>query len=89
MIARVFGLVGNQVAINGHVRSAPEVLKVNPTWDLSADRAMQMRRLIEAAGLNGDRIQRVTGYADHKLVVKNPIALRNNRLEVILLRAGK
>jgi chemotaxis protein MotB len=89
VIARVFGLVGNEVAVNGHVRAVPEVLRANPTWDLSADRAMQMRRLLEAAGMNTERIQRVTGFADRKPALKNPMALRNNRIEVILLRPGK
>ena len=49
VIARVFGIVANQVAVNGHVRARPDILKENPEWDLSASRAMQMRALIEAA----------------------------------------
>ena len=88
VVARVFGLVGNQIAVNGHVRSSPEVLKVNPSWDLSSDRAMQMRRLLEAAGVAPDRMQRVTGYADRRPAMRNPIALRNNRIEIVLLRSG-
>ena len=89
VVARVFGMVTNQVAVNGHIRAQPEVLKDNPAWDLSADRAMQMRRLIEAAGLPTDRLQRVTGFADRKPALKNPMAVRNSRLEIILLRRGK
>jgi len=87
-VARVFALVGNQVAVNGHVRSSPEVLKVNPSWDLSSSRAMEMRVLLEEAGLDRDRIQRVTGFADHQPAMKNPTALRNNRIEIILLRSA-
>jgi chemotaxis protein MotB len=89
VIARVFGLTANQVAVNGHIRAQIEVLKTNPAWDLSADRAMQMRQLIEAAGFDTKRMQRVTGYADRKPVLDNPTAARNSRLEVILLRPGK
>jgi chemotaxis protein MotB len=89
VIARVFGLVGNAIAVNGHVRAVPEVLRANPNWDLSAGRAMQMRLLLEAAGLPTARIERVTGYADRKPAMRNRMALRNNRLEVILLRSGK
>ncbi|MGB3317382.1 MAG: chemotaxis protein MotB, partial [Albidovulum sp.] len=33
------------------------------------------------------RLQRVTGFADRKPALRNPMAPRNNRLEVILLRS--
>ena len=66
VIARVFALVENDVAVNGHLSAQPQVLKVTPAWDLSASRAMQMRKLIEAAGMKPVRIQRVTGFADRK-----------------------
>ncbi|WP_284164876.1 flagellar motor protein MotB [Frigidibacter sp. SD6-1] len=89
VLNRVFGLVTNQVAINGHIRAQPAVLKNNPAWDLSAKRAMQMRKLIEATGFAPARIQRVTGFADRKPALKNPLAIRNSRLEIILLRKGK
>ena len=86
MLVRVFGLVENNVAVNGHIRAQPEVLRVNPVWDMSAARAMRMRVLLEQEGLVAARIQRVTGYADRMPTLRNPMALRNNRLEVILLR---
>jgi chemotaxis protein MotB len=89
MLARVFALLENSVAVNGHISAQPEVLKINPAWDLSAARAMRMRMLLEQEGLAGARIQRVTGYADRKPVLRNPMATRNNRLEVILLRAAR
>ena len=89
MLARVFGLVDNSVAVNGHIRAQPEVLRVNPVWDLSTARAMRMRVLLEHEGFAGARIQRVTGYADRQPILRNPMALRNNRLEIILLRKGR
>ncbi|MCB2136531.1 MAG: chemotaxis protein MotB [Rhodobacteraceae bacterium] len=85
-LARVFSLVANGVAVNGHVRAHPEVLKINPAWDLSSRRAMRMRVLLENAGLAEKRIERVAGFADRKPMLRNPMAVRNNRLEVILLR---
>jgi chemotaxis protein MotB len=45
-----------------------------------------MRRLIAAAGLHDARVQRVTGFADRRPATADPMAVRNNRLEVILLR---
>ena len=86
MIARVAGKVSNGVAVGGHIRSHPVVLAKNPVWELSTQRAGRTRTLLEAAGLKPDRIQRVTGNADRKLAVANPMANRNNRIEVILLR---
>ncbi len=87
MLARVFALATNGVAVEGHIRSLPAVLRNNPSWDLSAARAMRMRTLLEAEGLVAARVQRVTGHADRAPAVRNPMAARNNRLEVILLRS--
>ena len=86
MLAQVFGLVTNSVAVQGHVRSYPIVLLKTPVWELSTNRAQQMRLLLEQAGLPASRIARVTGKADRNLAVRNPMAGRNNRIEMILLR---
>lgn len=89
LLAEVFGLVQNGVAVNGHVRSYPVVLRDNPVWTLSSERAQRMRMLLEGAALPPQRMMRVTGFADRKPVTDDPSAVRNNRLEVILLRPGK
>jgi chemotaxis protein MotB len=86
MVVRVFGLVDNQVAISGHIATPPEVLIVNPAWSVSTERAMRMRRLLEDAGLDRARLQRVSGFADRVQRLRNPMAVGNNRIEVILLR---
>ncbi len=89
MMARVFVLVRNGVAVNGHVQAQPVVVAENTAWDLSGDRADAVRELLEAAELPGDRVQRVTGHADRKPGERNPMAVRNNRVELILLRSDK
>ncbi len=89
MLAGVFDLVTNQVAIKGHTRAYPLVVAKNPVWDLSSARADRVRRMLQSDGLAPDRIQRVAGYADRKPAVKNPMAVRNNRLEIVLLRSGQ
>ena len=88
MLVEVFSLVTNGLAVNGHVRSYPIVLADNPAWDLSTARAQQMRTLLEAGGFAADRVRRVTGLADRQPAVRNPMANRNNRLELILLRSS-
>ena len=87
MLTRVFAVVKNGVALNGHVQAAPEVLRVNPTWDLSTDRAQAVRALMESEGFTAERIRRVAGHADRKRVTANPMAVRNNRIELVLLRS--
>lgn len=86
LLAEVFALVDSPIAVAGHTRSYPVVLADNPVWDLSAARAQRMRQLLEAAGLPAARVQRITGHADRRPSTPDPAAVRNNRLEVILLR---
>ncbi|QDC08376.1 chemotaxis protein MotB [Oceanicola sp. D3] len=86
MLARVFDLAANPVAVNGHTAAEPVVRANNPVWQLSADRAAAGHRLLVDSGLNGDRLQRVSGFADRKPIEGNPMSIRNNRLEFILLR---
>ena len=89
MLAGVFDLVKNQIAIEGHVASQPVVLVRNENWELSADRGDAVRRMLEAASVEAKRIERVTGHADRKPAARNPMAVRNNRIELILLRSKR
>jgi chemotaxis protein MotB len=84
-----FVMVQNSVAVNGHVKSYPITLIENPAWSLSAARAQTMRELLEASGLEPARIQRVSGFADRKTVEDNAMSVRNNRIELILLRRDR
>ncbi|HFQ15482.1 MAG TPA: chemotaxis protein MotB [Rhodobacteraceae bacterium] len=87
MMAEVFGLVTNGVAIAGHVAARPVVVAQNPNWELSSARANAMRKLLGEAGLDPERIRRVAGHADRKPASSNPMAIRNNRLVLVLLRS--
>lgn len=86
-IIRVFALSPNKVAVAGYVRAQPVVLAENPSWDLSTQRAHQVRALLEQGGMPAERISRVTGWADRKPVRQPEISIENNRIEVILLRS--
>jgi len=88
-LVEVMDLATNGVAINGHVRSYPVTLIDNPVWSLSAARAEAMRALLQADGLAPSRLRRVTGHADRVPVTADPQAIRNNRIEVILLRRDR
>ncbi|MCK8464096.1 OmpA family protein [Aliiroseovarius sp. S1339] len=89
IVARVFALVENKVAIEGHVAAQPVVVVENTSWSLSAERATQVRKMLEGSSFPPARINRVTGHADRDPVVQNVMAVRNNRVELILLRDGR
>lgn len=86
LLAEVLGLATNEIAVNGHVRSYPITLRDDPTWDLSTARAQTLRQLLQDRDLPTSRIARITGHADRKPAVADPTALRNNRIEIVLLR---
>ena len=89
VVNEVFSLTDNKVAVAGYTRAEPIVLANNPVWNLSQSRADTTRKLLQSAGLEKPRLQRVTGYADRKPVLQNTMDPRNNRVEIILLRKGK
>jgi len=89
LIARVTASVENGVAISGHVAAYPLVKAENPVWALSASRATRTRTLLEAGGMADSRLRRVTGHADRKPVDENPMAVRNDRVEITLLRKSQ
>ncbi len=85
-ISNVFAVVDNKIAVDGHTRAQPLVKIEDRRWDLSMQRAANVRDYIESRNIAPERLRRVTGHADRELVASNPLALRNNRIEVILLR---
>ena len=89
LLGEVLRLAENQIAVNGHVRSYPITLIDNPTWDLSTARAQAMRALLESYDLPTGRMARVTGNADRKPAAADAMAIRNNRIEIVLLRKDR
>jgi chemotaxis protein MotB len=89
LLAEVLSLTTNEIAVNGHLRAHPVMLIDNPVWDLSGDRAQATRTLLEASGIPSERVQRIAGFADRKPVTADPSDLRNNRIEVVLLRRDR
>lgn len=86
ILGEAFALVQNSLAIEGHTRSYTMVQVTDPRWTLSLTRAERMRRLLEDHAFDPIRVARVAGHADRRLVMRNPMAVRNNRMELILLR---
>lgn len=86
VIARVSDVVTNPLAVEGHVAASPLVLARNPSWDSSTQHAATFRSLLLRNRLEDTRIARVTAHADREPTHRNPMDVRNNRLEVIFLR---
>ena len=89
MFARVFELVTNPVSIEGHSRALPVVIVDRPLWGVSNGRADAVRLLLDEGGLDEGRIARTTGHADRDLANSNAISVRNNRIEITLLRIAR
>ncbi len=87
-IAEAARIVSNDLAIESHVRSQPVVVAENRVWDSAAERGQVMRDVLEDEGLSADRFNRVTSHADREPVSENRLHVRNNRLEIIFLRAS-
>ena len=87
-VAEVFRLAKNEIAIQAHVASRPRVTRNSDPWTATTERANRARSVLTALGVSASRMQRVTGFADTEPVTRDPLSVRNNRLEIILLRDG-
>lgn len=86
LLARVLLRVENPISISAHSRAYPIVATEDPTWDLTLERAQITRDLMLDAGFNPQRLHRLTGHSDRSLADGDPFAVRNNRLEITVLR---
>lgn len=89
VMAELFDTVTNSVAIGAYVRSEPIVIARETIWDRSTAQAHILRQQLQEAGLDAQRFRRVTGHADRSPATSDPMAVRNDRLEIVLLRTGQ
>lgn len=79
-------LVSNGLAFEGHVAAAPLVLKTRDPWADAVARAESIRGLFEAGGLDAPRSRKIVGFGDRVPITSDPMAIRNNRIEIVVLR---
>lgn len=85
-VAHVSGQAANRIAIRGHSFYGHGMGDNAADWYLSSNRAQTGRRLLGAYGIDPNRIARITGAADTRRNYPDPDDIRNNRVEIILLR---
>ncbi|WP_339947017.1 flagellar motor protein MotB [uncultured Albimonas sp.] len=91
MVGGVARLVTNRIAITGHTDASPFASgAAYGNWELSTDRAQVSRRALSEAGIEAERMARVTGKADTEprpnATLDDP---RNRRVQITLLRTGR
>lgn len=93
LATRIMSVIGdnvkmmpNTVAIEGHTDSLTYKSTSYGNWELSTERALSARKLLEEFGLAPNRLTRVAGYSDTvPLVSDDPKDPRNRRISIILL----
>ena len=77
-----------RVTITGHTAAAKAPARIGyGPWDLSADRANAVRRILEGEGLPGANVAMVAGKADTQpLFPDDPYIAANRRVTITLLR---
>ncbi|PWJ22334.1 flagellar motor protein MotB [Jannaschia seohaensis] len=78
----------NGLALSAFTAAEPIVTRDKRAWDRSAERGLALRLALIDLALDEARVVRVTGHADRRPAVPNPLAERNNRVEIVLLRSS-
>lgn len=85
----VFADLQNKLIITGHTDARQYKGDSYNNWNLSGDRALTARRVMENAGLAHDQVMQVSAMADQMLLdQKNPEDDSNRRIEIMVLTQG-
>jgi chemotaxis protein MotB len=86
-VAKVINQLPNRISVYGHTSASPGGAKAESDWTLSAGRADASRRILQSAGVDGDRIYQVSGKATSEpLYPDDPMLPGNRRIAIVLLR---
>ena len=86
-ISRVINQLPNRISIYGHTSANLDGAKSEGDWPLSANRADASRRILQAAGVDADRVYQVSGKATSEpLYPDDPTLPGNRRIAIVLLR---
>ncbi len=87
LLASQLGQLPNSIIIEGHTDAVAYAGSKDYTnWELSADRANEARRVMQAKGVRLNQIKQIRGYGDQSLRnASNPLDPSNRRISVIVL----
>lgn len=86
-VARVINQLPNRISISGHTSASLNGAKTEGDWALSAARADASRKILQAAGIDPDRVYQVSGKANSEpLYADDPTLPGNRRIAIVLLR---
>lgn len=90
MLAAELARLPNKLMIEGHTDARPYASANGySNWELSADRANAVRRLMEQHGLPAGRIDEVRGYADRRPRKPDDPSHPSNRRVSIIVKYGR
>ena len=82
----IFDSLDNRIIITGHTDSMQYKQDAYNNWNLSGDRALSARRVLEQAGMPTDKVMQVSAMADQMLLnADNPDSADNRRIEIMVL----
>jgi chemotaxis protein MotB len=86
-VSRVINQLPNRITVTGHTSASMDGRKHDEDWDLSDQRANTSRAILQQAGVDSDRIRRVSGAASTEpLYPDDPTLAGNRRIAIVLLR---
>jgi chemotaxis protein MotB len=88
-VARVINRLPNRISITGHTSATAGSNRASAPndWTLSSERANASRLVLQAAGVNPDRVYQVAGKAgSDPLYPDDPALAGNRRIAIVLLR---
>lgn len=88
-VARVVNRLPNRISITGHTSATAGSNRASAPndWTLSSERANASRLVLQAAGVNPDRVYQVAGKAgSDPLYPDDPALAGNRRIAIVLLR---
>lgn len=81
--------VTNSMVISGHTDSTPYAGSLFTNWELSSERALLARRVLERGGVKRDQVIQVTGMADQvPYITSDTAAAANRRIEALILTSS-
>ncbi|WP_409529690.1 putative lateral flagellar export/assembly protein LafU [Superficieibacter sp.] len=82
----IFDSLDNKIIITGHTDAMQYKQNAYNNWNLSGDRALSARRVLEQAGMPTDKVMQVSAMADQMLLdTKDPTGANNRRIEIMVL----